>query len=57
VACYDTCDSWTHGGHTYLSLQDLSRCTSIHEEMIISDLHGGLKPKDGCKDPKPGERS
>jgi hypothetical protein len=57
LTCYDTCDSWTLGGRTCLSLQDLARWTGIHEEMISSDLHEGLKPKDGCRDPMPGARS
>jgi hypothetical protein len=31
---------------------DFSRWIGIHEEMIISDLHEGLNPKDGCRDPR-----
>jgi hypothetical protein len=54
---YDTCDSWTHGGHKYFSLQDLSQWIGIHEGMIILDLHEGLNPKDGCRDPLPRARS
>jgi hypothetical protein len=54
---HDSCDSWTLGGNIYFPLQDLSRWIGIHEEMISSDLHEGLKPKDGCRYPMPGERS
>jgi hypothetical protein len=51
---HDSCDLWTLGGRTCLSLQDLARWTGIHEEMTCSDLHGALEPKDGCRDPTSG---
>jgi hypothetical protein len=50
----------THGpleGVPICLCRTLPRWTGIHEEMISLDLHEGLKPKDGCRDPMPGERS
>jgi hypothetical protein len=55
IIFYDTCDSWTPGGHICFPLQDLARWTGIHEEMISLELHEGLKPKDGCRDPGLGK--
>jgi hypothetical protein len=38
-----------------LLLQDLARWTGTREGMISSDLHGGLKPTDGCCNPSQGQ--
>jgi hypothetical protein len=54
LTCYNTCDLWTLWGRICLPLQDLTRWIGIHEEMISSDLHEGLKPTDGCWDPRLG---
>jgi hypothetical protein len=39
----DSCDLWTLGGRTYLSLQDLAWWKAIREGLVPFDLHRGLE--------------